>query len=219
MEGGGYVAAATDKAFRPERRFRRSDDAAPEESAEVEVVARLPPLNGNHADARRLARRDADRGFVEDNPCDRFLRRIARKQDHVQPHRTDRRHRLQFLQRERPVSDGLAQRLVFHHRDERAAQPADRRRGERTAFLHGVVQQHHRRSRTGGTDGLHAHRLVNLADGVADFRRRREGEIDHAERDVEPAGDFAPDQLARPRDAESGVLDLLRDFIQRSARL
>ena len=113
-----------------------------------------------------------------------------------------------------PSLDRVGQRGVLADGDERAREAADRRRGEAAPFLHRVVQERERGGRARGADPGDAHRLEDLADAVADLRRRGEREVDDPEGDAEPRGDLAADQLADAGDAERGALDLLGDLAQ-----
>ena len=114
-----------------------------------------------------------------------------------------------------PSSTALRQRRVLADGDERAREAADRRRGEAPALLDRVVQKRQRGRRARGADPDDAHRLEDLADAVADLRRRGQRQVDDPEGDAEPRGDLAADQLADARDAEGRALDLLGDLAQR----
>ena len=113
-----------------------------------------------------------------------------------------------------PAAHGVGQRGVFADGDERAAQAADGTGGEQPALLHGVVEHGHGGGRAGGADPLDAQRLEDLADAVADGRRGGQRKIDDAEGHAQFGGHLAADQLAHPRDAEAGDLDLLGQVAQ-----
>ena len=59
------------------------DSARAKESAEVDKISNLGTRNGDDPDTRRLAIRDPDGGFVQNDAGQRLRRRIARKKNHV----------------------------------------------------------------------------------------------------------------------------------------
>ncbi len=104
-----------------------------------------------------------------------------------------------------PTSTALRQGGVFTHGHERAGEAAHRGRGE-TPLLDRIVQQGQCRSRARSADPDHAHRLEDFPDAVADLGRGRQRKVNDPERDAEPCGDLASDQLPNPRVARKAVL-------------
>ena len=81
------------------------------------------------------------------------------------------------------------------------------RGGEDAALLHGVVEHGQNGRRAGSADRGEAHRLEDLAHAVAHGGRRRQGEVGHAERQVQALGDLVADDLAHAGDLVGRVLD------------
>ena len=74
------------------------------------------------------------------------------------------------------------------------------------ALFNGVVEQSQSCGRAVGAALLEPYLLEYVRHGVADCGRWREGEIDYAERHVEPARGFARDELAETGYLERGFL-------------
>ncbi len=92
---------------------------------------------------------------------------VAGDGDHVEADRADGGHRFELRQGEVAAGDGVGQGLVFADCDEGAGEAADAGTGEGAALLDGVVEQGQRGGRAGGTESLDAHRLEDLAHGIA----------------------------------------------------
>ena len=95
-----------------------------------------------------------------------------------------------------PLARGGDHALVLGDRDKRAGKSADVAGGHDAALLDRVVEQRERGGRAVRAADVKPHLLENARNAVADGGRRREGEVDDAERHIEPSGRLG----ARPSD-------------------
>ena len=107
----------------------------------------------------------------------------------------------------KPRSRGFDHARVFRQRDEGAGQSADIARRHGAAFLHGVVEQRRARRRAMRADAVEPDLLQDPRDAVAFGRRRRQREIDDAERHAQPRRGCSADQFAGAGDLERRASD------------
>ena len=187
------------------------DGAGSQQTAKIQFFAFSSTDGGNDAHSGGFGINHANGSFVGNDTGDDIRRCIAGDDDHIQSDGADGRHSFQFFDGQGAAAGGSNHAGIFGHRDKGAGQTADVAGCHQAAFFDSIIEHGQRGSRAAGTALLQSDFFKNVGDGIADGRRRCEGQIHNAEGNAECFACFSADQLSHAGYLEGSSLDHVGD--------